>query len=70
MEKRPTNYNKDPLPSSDSVLAVEIPDPEGQETREGAGERGGAKQHGEADLHSMALIESRKEEHNPREEAT
>jgi hypothetical protein len=70
MEKRTTNYDKDPLPAGDSVLAIETLDPEGQETREGAGERGDAKQHGEADLHGMALVESRKEEHHAGEEAT
>jgi hypothetical protein len=51
------------------VLAIEILDPEGQETRESAGKRGYAKHHGEADLHGMALVESRKEEHNPGKEA-
>jgi hypothetical protein len=69
-ERRTTNYDKDPLPAGNSVLAIEILDPEGQETREGTGERGGAKQHGEADLHGMALVERRKEEHNAGEEAT
>ena len=53
-----TNYDKDPLPTSDSVLAIEMLDREGQETREGACERGDAKYHGEAKLHGMALVES------------
>jgi hypothetical protein len=70
MEKRTTNYDKDPLPASNSMLAIEILDPVGHETREGPGERCNTKQHGEADLHGMALVESRKEEHNSREEAT
>ena len=70
MDKKPTNNDKDPLPASDSVLAIEMLNPEGQETREGASERGDAKQHGKAELHSMALVESRKEEHNAGEEAT
>jgi hypothetical protein len=63
MEKRTTNNDKDPLPASNSVLAIEMLDPEGQETREGARERADAKHHGDADLHGMALVESRKEEH-------
>jgi hypothetical protein len=37
MEKIMTNYDKDPLPASDSVLAIEMLDREGQQTREGAG---------------------------------
>jgi hypothetical protein len=68
--KRTTNQNKDPLPASDPTLAIEILNPEGQETREGACERGDAKHHGDANLHSMALVESGKEEHNAGEEAT
>jgi len=52
------------------MLAIEILNPKGQETREGACERGDANHQGEADLHGMALVESGKEEHNAREEAT
>jgi len=52
------------------MLAVEILYPEGQETRESTSERGDAKQHGETDLHGMALVESGKEEHDARKEAT
>ena len=37
MEKRMTNYDKDPLPASDSVLAIEMLNRKGQQTREGAG---------------------------------
>jgi hypothetical protein len=70
MERKTTNYYEDPLPASDSMLAIEILYPEGQETRESASERGDAKQHGETDLHGMALVESGKEEHNTRKEAT
>jgi hypothetical protein len=70
VEKITTNYNKDPLPASDPVLAIEMLDREGQETREGAGERGDAKHHGEAELHGMALVESRKEEDKAGEKAT
>jgi hypothetical protein len=68
--KKTTDYDKDPLPASDPVLAIEMLDREGQETREGASERGDAKHYGEAKLHGMALVESRKEEHNTRQEAT
>jgi hypothetical protein len=70
MNKRTTNYDKDPLPTSNSVLAIEMLDPKSQETREGASERCDAEQHGEADLHGVALVESRKEEHNSGKEAT
>jgi hypothetical protein len=70
MEKRATDHNEDPLPAGNSMLAIEILNPKGQETREGACERGNAKHQGEADLHGMALVESGKEEHNAREEAT
>jgi hypothetical protein len=70
MEKRTTNENKDPLPASDPTLAIEILDPKGQETREGACERSDAIHHGDADLHGMALVESGEEEHNAGEEAT
>jgi len=52
------------------MLAIEILNPKGQETREGACERGDAKHQGEAELHGMTLVESGKEEHNTREEAT
>ena len=69
MEKRMTDYDKDPLPASDSVLAVEMLNREGQETRKGAGERGDAKHQGKAELHGMAFVESRKEEHKAGEEA-
>jgi hypothetical protein len=68
--KRTTNHNKDPLPASDPTLAIEILNPKGQETREGAGERGDAKHHGNADLHGMALVERGEEENNAGEEAT
>jgi len=70
MERKTTNQYEDPLPASDSVLAVEILYPEGQETRESTSERGDAKHHGETDLHGMALVESGKEKHNARKEAT
>lgn len=52
------------------MLAIEFLYPEGQETRECASKRGDAKHHGEADLHGMALVESGKEEHDARKEAT
>ena len=52
------------------MLAIEILYPEGQETRESASERGDAKHHGETELHGMAPVESGKEEHNARKEAT
>ncbi len=65
-----TNHNKDPLPASDPILAIEILNSKGQETREGASERGGAKHHGDADLHGMALVESGEQEHDAGEEAT
>jgi hypothetical protein len=70
VEKITTNYDKDPLPAGDTVLAVEMLYREGQETREGASKRGDAKHHGEAELHCMALVESRKEEHKAGEEAS
>ena len=70
IEKKPTDYDKYPLPTSDPVHAIEMLDCEGQETREGASERGDAKHCGDAELHGMTLIESRKEEHNTRYEAT
>jgi hypothetical protein len=70
VDKITTNYDKDPLPASNPVLAIEMLDREGQETREGASERGDAKHCGDAELHGMTLIESRKEEHNTRYEAT
>ena len=70
MKKGATNQNKDPLPTSDPTLAIEILNPEGQETREGACERSDAKNHGEADLHGMALVERGEEEHNSGEETT
>ena len=70
VERKPTNHYEDPLPASDSMLAIEILYPEGQETRESASQRGDAKHHGETDLHGMALVESGKEEHNARKEAT
>jgi len=66
MERKTTNHYEDPLPASDSMLAIEILYPEGQESRESASERGDAKHHGETDLHGMALVESGKEEHNAR----
>jgi hypothetical protein len=65
-----TNHNKDPLPASDPVLAIEMLNSKGQETGEGASERGDAKHHGDADLHGMALVESGEEEHNAGEETT
>ena len=52
------------------MLAIEILNPKGQETREGACERGDAIHHGDADLHGMALVEGGEEEHNSGEEAT
>ena len=52
------------MPASDPTLAIEILNPKGQETREGACERGDAVHHGEADLHGMALIEIGEEEYN------
>jgi hypothetical protein len=52
------------------MLAIEILYPKGQETRESASERGDAKHHGETDLHRMALVESGKQEHDARKEAT
>ena len=52
------------------MLAIEMLNCEGQETREGAGKRGDVKQQYEADLHGMALVESRKEDHNVGKEAT
>jgi hypothetical protein len=70
MKKRTTNEDKDPLPASDPTLSIEILNPKGQETREGACEGGDAKHHGDADLHGMALVESGEEEHNAGEEAT
>ena len=68
--KRTTNQNKDPPPASDSELVIEMINPKGQETGEGACERGDAIHHGEADLHDMALVESGEEEYNAWEEAT
>ena len=56
MEKRTTNKDKNPLPPSNSVLAIEMLDPEGQEAREGTSDRAHAKHHGDADLHGMALV--------------
>jgi hypothetical protein len=64
MKKRTTNHNKNPLPASDPMFAIEILNPKGQKTREGACERGDAKHHGEAELHGMALVESGEEEYN------
>jgi hypothetical protein len=58
------------LPASDPILAIEIFNPKGQETREGAGERGDAIHHGKAKLHGMALVESGEEENDAWEEAT
>jgi hypothetical protein len=52
------------------VLAIEMLDPESQQSRERSGERGDTKYHGETDLHGMALVESRKKEHNAGKEAT
>jgi hypothetical protein len=52
------------------VLAIEVHDGEGQKTREGTSKRGDAEHHGKAELHSMALVKSRKEEHDAREETT
>jgi hypothetical protein len=52
------------------MLAIEVTNSKGQETREGACERGDAEHHGEADLHGMAFVESREEECNAWEEAT
>ena len=70
MKRKTTNHYEDPLPAGDSMLAVEILYPEGQETRESASERGDAKHHGETELHGMALVESGKQEYNARKEAT
>jgi hypothetical protein len=70
MKERTTDENKDPLPASDPTLAIEILDPEGQETRKGACEGGDAKHHGDAELHGMALVERGEEKYNAREEAT
>ena len=66
MESETTNHYEDPLPACDSVLAIEILYPEGQETRESASERGDAKHHGKTDLHGMTLVESGKQEHKTR----
>ena len=66
MESETTNHYEDPLPACDSMLAIEILYPEGQETRESASERGDAKHHGKTDLHGMALVESGKQEHKTR----
>ena len=66
MESKTTNHYEDPLPACDSMLAIEILYPEGQETRESASERGDAKHHGKTDLHGMALVESGKQEHKTR----
>ena len=65
-----TNENKDPLPASDSSLAIEILNSKGQETREGACEGADAKQHCEADLHGMTLVERGEKEHNAGKEAS
>ena len=66
MESETTDHYEDPLPACDSMLAIEILYPEGQETRESASERGDAKHHGKTDLHGMALVESGKQEHKTR----
>jgi hypothetical protein len=66
MEGETTNHYKDPLPAGDSMLAIKMLYPEGQEARESASKRGDAKHHGETDLHGMALVESGKEEHDAR----
>jgi hypothetical protein len=68
--KRMTYHNKDPLPASDPMLAIEKSNPKCQDTREEACERGHAEQHGQADLHGMALVESGEDECNAWEEAT
>ena len=70
MKKSKTYHNKDPSPAGDPIPAIEILNPEGQETREGACERGDTKHHGEAELHGMALVEGGEEEHNAGKEAT
>ena len=67
---RSTNNDENPLPARNPVLAIEMLDPEGQESRERSGERGDTKQHGQTKLHGMALVESRKEEHDAGKEAT
>ncbi len=60
MERETTDHDEDPLPASDSMLAIEMLYPKGQETGESASERGDAIHHGEANLHGMALVESGK----------
>ena len=65
-----TNYDKDPLPASDPVLAIEMLDRKGQKAREGAGEGGDTRYYGEAKLHGMALVESGNEKHDTGQEAT
>jgi hypothetical protein len=66
MVRKTTDHYKDPLPAGDSMLAIEVLYPEGQETRESASERADAKHHGETELHGMALVKGGKEEHDAR----
>ena len=50
------NKDKNPLPPSNSVLAIEMLDPEGQEAREGTSDRAHAKHHGDAVIRCAATI--------------